>query len=327
MAEPRDLSPRLIWHPLLEQWMIHAPGRMNRREGAEECAFCADARLGKVGPEANAWVRPNDFPPLLPPLGEALIIIYSREHEQTFVALPDEQVREVVRVWQRLYTDLAARYACVMIFENSGSEIGQTQRHPHGQAYAVSQLPAFLARELAAAEREAQAGRGCIFCNILAGELAGTSQLQSEQEGHRVVLQSEHWVGFIPPFARYPYEVHLYPRRHLPNLGALRDEERDELGPLLVRLVRGYNALQDSQLAPMPYMLGLHQLASEQFHLHLEVLPTRRAPGKLKIPASAETAFGLWSNESLPEEKAAELRAALAASGMLPPARHDNPLL
>ncbi|HEY7123745.1 MAG TPA: hypothetical protein VH540_07300 [Ktedonobacterales bacterium] len=336
MAKQPTLAPQLIWHPLLGEWMIHAPGRMNRREGASECAFCADVHLGKVPPEASAWARPNDFPPLMPPLGEAYIIIYSREHEQTFVALSPKQVREVVRVWQQLYTDLAARYACVMIFENSGAEIGQTQRHPHGQAYAVSQIPDHLARELAAAEREAHAGHGCVFCNILARELAEGNTPAREQredsagedrqvpEGNRVVLQTMHWMGFIPPYARFPYEVHLYPRRHLPDLAALRDEERDELGPVLLKIVRAYHALQGGSLAPMPYMLGLHQLAHAQFHLHLELLPTRRAPGKLKLPASAETAFGLWSNESLPEEKAAELRAALVMLDTLPSTGSDT---
>jgi UDPglucose--hexose-1-phosphate uridylyltransferase len=266
----------------------------------------------------------------VPPLGEAYIIVYSRDHEQTFADLSTEQVREVVKVWQQLYADLAARYACVLIFENSGTEIGQTQHHPHGQAYALSQLPDLLARELAAAEHEAQAGQGCIFCNLLTRELEGAASVgvasvgtkrkgatrvgaapEAGKEGDRVVMQSSHWVGFVPPYARYPYEVHLYPRRHLPDLQALRSDERDELGPLLVRLVRAYHALQGGALAPMPYMLGLHQLASEQFHFHIECLPARRAPGKLKFPASAETAFGLWSNESLPEEKAAELRAVL----------------
>jgi len=269
------------------------------------CAFCDDLRLGKVAPGANAWARPNDFPPLVPPAGECYIVIYSREHDQTFQELSDQQIEEVVRVWQTLYTDLAARYACVMIFENSGAEIGQTQRHPHGQTYAVSQLPDTLARELAAAEHEAQAGRGCLFCNLLAEELAGP----------RLILQTEHWAAFVPPYARYPYEVHLYSRRHLPDLQDMREDERRELGILLVRITRAYNQLQGGALAPMPYMLGMHQLAHERFHFHVELLPTRRAPNKLKFPASAETAFGLWSNESLPGEKAAELRAVLAGAG------------
>ncbi len=303
MKENRNLAPRLIWNPLLDTWQIQAPDRMNRREGASECAFCDDIRLGRVSPEANAWARPNDFPPLRPPAGECYIIIYSREHQQTFEELSEAQVREVVRVWQLLYTDLAARYACVMIFENSGAEIGQTQRHPHGQTYAVSQLPDILARELAAARRAAEAGRGCIFCTTLKEELAGP----------RLIQQTDHWAAFVPSHARYPYEVHLYPRSHQPDLRNLGEAESQELSRLLLQVVRAYNHLQGGALAPMPYMLGIHQLADEHFHLHIELLPARRAPGKLKFPASAETAFGLWSNESLPEQKAAELRTVLAS--------------
>lgn len=305
MTDTNDLTPRLVWNPLLSEWLIQAPGRMNRREGVDTCAFCDDLRLGRVAPDASAWARPNDFPPLLPPAGECYIIIYSCEHDQTFLELSDHQIQAVVHVWQTLYTDLAARYPCVMIFENNGAEIGQTQRHPHGQTYALSQLPDILARELAAAEHEAQAGHGCLFCNLLAEELTGP----------RLILQTERWAAMVPPYARYPYEVHLYPRRHLPDLQAMHTDESQELGILLLRIARAYNQLQGGALAPMPYMLGIHQLASERFHFHVELLPARRAPNKLKIPASAETAFGLWSNESLPETKAAELRAILASAG------------
>ncbi len=303
IQEGHILSPRLLWNPLLGEWLIQAPGRMNRREGTNECPFCADIRLGKVSPEASAWARPNDFPPLVPPAGECYLIIYSREHDQTFLELSAAQVREVVRVWQTLYTDLAARYACVMIFENNGAEIGQTQHHPHGQTYAISQLPDTIARELAAARREAEAGHGCIFCATLAEALTSP----------RLIHRGEYWAAFVPAYARYPYEVHLYPRRHLPDLRDLGEEESQELGRLLQHVARGYNLLQGGTLAPMPYMLGIHQLADEHFHLHLELLPARRAPNKLKFPASAETAFGLWSNESLPEQKAAELRIVLAS--------------
>lgn len=303
MTDNAHLDPRLIWNPLRGEWQIQAPGRMNRREGTTACPFCEDVRTGKVPPEAVAWARPNDFPPLIPPAGECYIIIYSREHDQTFLELPPTQIREVVRVWQTLYTDLAARYACVMIFENNGAEIGQTQRHPHGQTYAVSELPDVIARELAAVQREAEAGHGCIFCTILETELAGP----------RLIEQSKHWAAFVPPYARYPYEVHLYPRRHLPDLRDLEESESQELGSLLLRVARAYNLLQGGALAPMPYMLGIHQLADERFHLHIELCPARRAPNKLKLPASAETVFGLWGNESFPEQKADELRAALAA--------------
>jgi UDPglucose--hexose-1-phosphate uridylyltransferase len=61
----------------------------------------------------------------------------------------------------------------------------------------------------------------------------------------------------------------------------------------------------------MPYMLGLHQLADERFHLHIEIQAVGRAPGKLKYAASSESLWGLWLNDSVPADKARELSAAI----------------
>jgi UDPglucose--hexose-1-phosphate uridylyltransferase len=62
----------------------------------------------------------------------------------------------------------------------------------------------------------------------------------------------------------------------------------------------------------MPYLLGIHQLADERFHLHVEILAIERAPGKLKYAASSESIWGLWTNDSSPVKKAQELREAIA---------------
>jgi UDPglucose--hexose-1-phosphate uridylyltransferase len=64
-------------------------------------------------------------------------------------------------------------------------------------------------------------------------------------------------------------------------------------------------------MAPMPYLLGIHQLADEAFHLHVEIQAIGRAPGKLKYAASSEALWGMWSNDSSPAQKAEELRIAV----------------
>jgi len=91
----------------------------------------------------------------------------------------------------------------------------------------------------------------------------------------------------------------------------MRDDELRDLAALLLDVIRGYNALADGAMAPMPYMLGIHQLADERFHLHIEILAVGRAPGKLKHAASSESLWGLWTNDSAPAEKARELRLAI----------------
>jgi len=62
-----------------------------------------------------------------------------------------------------------------------------------------------------------------------------------------------------------------------------------------------------------PYMMLMHQAPTRgkfpYFHFHIEFYPPHRRKDKLKYLASAETGGGVFLNDSLAEEKAAELRA------------------
>ena len=292
----------LIWNPILRQYLVSAPHRMSRREGTTQCPFCADITEGRVGPDTQVWLHPNDFPPLLPPVGEAYVVIYSRDHDRTFTQLTVDEVFAVTKLWRDLYQDLSTRYPAVMTFENSGAAIGQTQNHPHGQTYGVSVLPPILERKLETVVLEDAAGRGCPFCRVRA---------EFENSEYQVAA-NETWQVFLPPYVRYPYETHFYPRRHVANLAEMQDEELRDLAAVLLQIVKGYNALYDGAMAPMPYLLGLHQLADERFHFHIEILAIGRAPGKLKFAASSESIWGMWTNDSSPAQKAQELREAIA---------------
>ena len=292
---------RLVWNPFLGEFTGQAPGRMQRREQTAECPFCADLTTGRVPPDAQAWIRPNDFPALQPPAGECHILIYSADHDRSFADLSVAEGLRVLGLWRQVYRELAPRYQTVMTWETSGAEIGQTQFHPHGQTYAIAVVPEMLQRELEAVERAAAEGEACPFCAERVAEGAGT----------RVVHAGQHWTAFVPPYARYPYQVRVTPRRHVSSVDAIAGDgpEAEELMDLLTRLVRAYTRVFE---APMPYMLALHQLADARFHFHVELLPVGRAPGKLKLAASSEMAWGFWMNDSFPEAKAAELNAALA---------------
>ncbi len=292
----------LIWNPILRQYVINAPHRMSRREGTSACPFCADITEGRVGPAAQVWLHPNDFPPLQAPVGEAYVVIYNRDHHRTFTQLTVDEVYAVTLLWRDLYSDLASRYPAVMIFENSGEAIGQTQYHPHGQAFGVSVIPPTLERELETVIQDEVAGRGCPFCRIR-GELG---------ESDYLVSANATWQAFLPPYVRYPYEMHLYPRRHMANLTLMQDNELRDLAAMMLQVIRGYNALFDGAMAPMPYLLGIHQLADKRFHAHVEILAIGRAPGKLKYAASSEAIWGMWTNDSSPIQKAQELREAIA---------------
>jgi UDPglucose--hexose-1-phosphate uridylyltransferase len=302
MEAAMEQQTQLVENPILRQYLVNAPHRMSRREGTSDCPFCADIPEGRVSPEAQVWLHPNDFPPLLPPAGEAYVVIYNREHNKTFTQLTVDEVAAVVYLWRDLYRDLITRYPTVMIFENSGEAIGQTQYHPHGQAYGVSVIPPTLEREMETVLLDEAAGKGCPFCRV---------RKQLTEQSYEVAANAT-WQALLPPYVRYPYETHLYPRRHVANIGAMQDDELRDFAEILLRVIRGFDALFDGAMAPMPYMLGLHQLADERFHFHVEILAIGRAPGKLKFAASSESLWGLWTNDSLPIQKAQELREAIA---------------
>ena len=63
-----------------------------------------------------------------------------------------------------------------------------------------------------------------------------------------------------------------------------------------------------------PYIMAIHQRPSDggnydHYHFHIEFYPPMRTATKLKFLAGSEAGAGLFINDTLPEEKAAELRS------------------
>lgn len=262
------------------------------------CPLCADR---KTMPDIAApWLRPDPFCALDPATGITALLAYTPTHGRRFASLAPGEAEAVIAGWQRAYRTLASRYACVLLSETHGVELRQPFDHLHGHLAALNTIPHPLATMRAAHLRATATGDPCPTC----------AELRAEADGPRRVLASRHWIGFVPPYARYPYQVHIAPRAHAADLDALAREQLDDLATALLRLVRAYDHLYE---APMPYMLGVHQLREPSFHLRVEVLPVGRSPGKLKLAASGEMGWGLWVNDAAPEAKAADLRAALTS--------------
>jgi UDPglucose--hexose-1-phosphate uridylyltransferase len=129
-----------------------------------------------------------------------------------------------------------------------------------------------------------------------------------------VVGRNEHWTAFVPAAARWPFEVHLYPHRKVPDLCALKPAERAAFGPLYTDVLRRLDGLFG---VAMPYVAAWHQapVASDRnlAYLHLELFSIRRAANKLKYLAGSESAMGAFVNDVPPEEAARMLRASITS--------------
>jgi UDPglucose--hexose-1-phosphate uridylyltransferase len=327
LDDPRDLPPVLpgseVRHdPLLGEWVGIAGHRQTRiyHPPANACPLCPstpDNQSEIPSPDYDVVVFENRFPSFAGAgeiagdgglfdtrdgNGRCEVVSFTADHHATLSALPVSRMRTVIEAWTDRTAALSALPGVeqVFCFENRGVEIGVTLAHPHGQIYAYP----FVTPKTAAAIRSVRAHRGNtggnLFADVLDGELA---------DGSRIVAQNEHWVAFVPFAARWPIEVHLYPRRQARDLTTLTAAERETLAVLYLDVIRRMEGVFDDTL---PAITGVHQspvhAADGDFWLHLEVFTIRRAVGKLKYLAGSESAMGAFVNDISPEVAAARLR-------------------
>jgi UDPglucose--hexose-1-phosphate uridylyltransferase len=154
--------------------------------------------------------------------------------------------------------------------------------------------------EVAERYRQKNDGRNLVD-DVLAAERA---------DGARVVGESEHWVAFVPQAARWPVEVHVYPKQRVPDLPALADAERDDFALLYLDVLQRLDRLYDK---PMPYIAAWHQApvraGRDLLGLHLELFSPLRSADKLKFLAGSESAMGAFIGDVAPERTAERLRA------------------
>ncbi len=252
---------------------------------------------------ATAHGAPELSVPTRPGGGVCEVVVFTQDPTTSLGALPLSRLDLIARVWADRYRELGERADVdyVFEFENRGVEVGVTLAHPHGQIYGYPFVPPIPARELQQqADHLAAGGRGLL-------EQIVTSELE---DGRRVLYQGDHVAAFIPVFARYSYEVDRDAPGRPVDCGVHRRRTRrlrprDEDGPDEIR-----RALVEA----VPLHHGLSSGADRrkrhpEAHFHVEFYPAYRMSGRLKYFAGSEMGAGVFTADTLPEEKAKELQA------------------
>ncbi|UFQ16135.1 MULTISPECIES: galactose-1-phosphate uridylyltransferase [Streptomyces] len=282
---------------------------------ADECPLCPSAgdRLSEIPDSSyDVVVFENRFPSLAGDAGRCEVVCFTPDHAASFADLTPEQAGLVLEAWTDRTAELShlPSVAQVFCFENRGAEIGVTLGHPHGQIYAypfVTPRTDLMLRSLAAF-KETSGGQN-LFDDIVAEERAG----------ERVVLEGEHWLAFVPHAAHWPYEVHLYPKRRVPDLLGLDEGARAEFPRVYLELLRRFDRVFGEGQPPTPYIAAWHQapftaleghagINRDDFALHLELFTIRRTSGKLKFLAGSESGMSVFINDVPPEAAAERLR-------------------
>jgi len=316
----------LRWNPLLGEWLVTATERQERTflPPPDYCPLCPTKPGGYETevpePTYDVVVFENKFPsfhkdppkpaiedsafyPVRPAQGICEVVLYSPDHNSTLAGLPATQFLKLILAWTDRYEALGAldfiKY--VFIFENKGKEIGVTLTHPHGQIYAYPHIPPVIVRELNECFRYREATQNCLLCDIIK---------QEREDGRRLVVENNSFAAYIPFFARWPYEVHISAKRHLQSFLDFTPAEQRDLAAIMKQVLVAYDGVFNKS---MPYMMNVHQAPTDgmpydHYHFHIEFYPPLRQADKLKYLAGSETGAGFFINDTLAEEKAAELR-------------------
>nr|WP_255549491.1 galactose-1-phosphate uridylyltransferase [Corynebacterium sp. TAE3-ERU12] len=318
--------------PLTGDWYAYAAHRMNRTfmPPANEDPL-APTRPGELPTEVPAddydvAVFENRFPslsmhmevpddfaervdgqdlyPRRPALARCEVVCFTPDVSGSFRDLPRQRVRTVIEAWAHRTRELSEidGVRLVFPFENRGEEIGVTLQHPHGQIYSYPYLPPRAAAIARRCQEHREATGRELFDDLIAAE---------RSSGRRVLFEGEHFLVFVPAFAKWPVEVMVVPYRDVPDFAALDDSEKDELASILLDLFGRLDRFFDG-VERTPYIASWNQAPvgedRRDGRLHLQLYSMMRSAGRMKFLAGSESGQGAWISDTTPERIADRFR-------------------
>jgi len=294
--------PHRRYNPLLDEWVLVSPHRTKRPwQGQNEklptavlpkydasCYLCPgnNRSNGEINPDYKAtFVFDNDFPALLneevtpisnrhallqlkPEQGINRVVCFSPRHDLTLPELSITEIKTVVKTWMSEYKNLGSlrHINYVQIFENKGAVMGCSNPHPHGQIWAQSSLPTLIDKTQKQLNAYYQQNHISLLSDYLRVEL---------EEQERLIFENAHFVVLVPFWAIWPFETMILPKRAMPHIGEMKEQEQEDFAEAIKVLTTKYDNLFETSF---PYSAGIHQAPTDgqshpEWHWHMHFYP------------------------------------------------------
>ncbi|TYQ28195.1 galactose-1-phosphate uridylyltransferase [Pseudanabaena sp. UWO310] len=284
------------------------------------CPFCkgnenpSEIEYLRIENEHGWRVRiiPNKYP-ALSPIGDRIrhnegihrsmtgvgyheVLIEHPHHNATIALMETRDVVNILKAYRQRYDVIRRdqRIESIIIFKNHGESAGTSLEHPHSQIAATPVVPSQIrCRMMEAASYFDDMGE-CLFCHTLRDEL---------QSQERIVLESAHFVAFIPYAALSPFHLWIFPRRHTSSFGAITDIELEDLAYMLkTTLAKLFYGLNNPAYNYIIRSSPTDDKQSDYFHWYLAIVP------RVSQVAGFELGSGMYINTAIPEDSAKFLR-------------------
>ena len=178
--------------------------------------------------------------------------------------------------------------------KNHGESAGTSLEHPHSQITATPVVPSQIRYRMVEATSYFDDMGECLFCYTLRDELKAKE---------RIVLETEHFVTFIPYAALSPFHLWVFPRKHVSCFGDISEAELVDLAySLKTVLAKLYYGLNNPAYNYTIRSMPTDERQSDYFHWYLAIVP------RVTKAAGFELGSGMYINPAMPEDSAKFLR-------------------
>lgn len=195
-------------------------------------------------------------------------LLITRDHFKNFSELPFSLAREVFKALTERYKMVSAEkeIAYISMFHNWGSRAGATEYHPHYQILSIPVVPPDVGHSLAGSRRFFSVHQRCVHCEMIMWE---------RKMKERVIFETERAIAFAPFVSRNPFEVRIFPKRHLPYFEDSSEADRDAVADVLQKVLKRVT----KNMHDPDYNFFIHTAPVREkheykhYHWHVEVYP------------------------------------------------------
>lgn len=215
------------------------------------------------------------------------VLVETPHHNKQWQHMSVNDFTDIFNTYKHRYNEFIKKpdIEYVMLFKNYGLAGGASLVHSHSQILATSFIPSKIMRDVSAIADYSKKYYKCPFCEII----------EKEIDSERKVMENRDFLVISPYCARYPFEMWILSKDHVPDMGSMKTGTYASIIHKLIRKMF-------SVLGDFSFNMFIHDLPKKlkaEFHLHVSIQP------RIKKEASVEMGYGTKVN-TVPPEKAAE---------------------
>ena len=248
-------------------------------------------------PEGSAENRREGLYDRMDALGFHEVVIESPDHNRPLEEMPEEAVADVLKTFALRVREIKKepRIKHVLIFKNHGRNAGASLLHPHSQIIAMPMAPLRVTQELDGAAAYHRERGACVYCGVVAEELAFKK---------RVVAENGSFLVVAPYASCFSFELCILPKKHFSHFENMTGEDAAALaGVLKTALGKLAASLPDLSYNLIVHTMPVQEPEAPHYHWHIEITP------KLTRVAGFEWGTGFYINTVRPEEAAGILNS------------------